>query len=131
MLRAGTHADVGERPLQSLGEQGALRVEGLVAGDGRVADHRVDHHLGAVVQPARPVAAQDHRELLALDADSAQRPQVVHVQAGGLDVDGDRAVGYVGVGALPDDEGVQGGVGFRLGGVDGEHVPNLAGGGPG
>ena len=61
----------------------------------------------------------------------AQRPQVVHVQAGGLDVDGDRAVGHVGVGALPDDEGVQGGVGFRLGGVDGEHVPNLAGGGPG
>ena len=44
---------------------------------------------------------------------------------------GDRAVGHLGVGPLADDKGVQGGVGIRRGGVDGEHAPNLSGGGPG
>ena len=88
------------------------------------------HDLGAVVEPARAVAAEDHRELLGLDPDPAQRPEVVQVEAGGLDVDGDEAVGHLRLGALADDEGVERGVGVRLGGVDGEHAPNLTGCGP-
>ena len=82
-LRARHDDVVGERALVLLGEQGALRVERLVADPAGAADHRVDDDLGAVLQHAGAVAAEDHRELVRLDADAAQRPQVVHVQAGG------------------------------------------------
>ena len=48
-------------------------------------DHRVHDDLvaGRLVD-AGGVAAEDHRQLLGLDADAAQRPQVVVVQARGL-----------------------------------------------
>ena len=58
-------------------------------------------------QQARAVAAQDHRELLRLDPDAAQRPDVVHVQAGGLDRDRHPAVRDLGVGPLPDAQRVE------------------------
>ena len=107
------------------GEQGALRVEGVVALPARRVDHRVEDDLGAVVEGARAVAAEDHRELLGLDADAAQRPEVVHVEAGGFDLHTDPAVRYLGFGPLADDERVQRAIGVGFLRVHGEHACNL------
>ena len=120
------HHRVGERPLVLLGEQRALRVEGLVTGDAGVADHRMQHDLGAVGEPAGAVAAQDHRELVGLDADTAQRPQVVHVQARRSHVHRDPPVRDLGLGALPDGQRLQRLVGVGLGCVDGEHFAHAS-----
>ena len=84
-LRRG-HGDlVGERALVALGEQRPLRVEGLVAGPRRVADHGVDDDLVAVLVEAGGVAAEDHRQRLLAQPDAAQRQQVVVVERRGLD----------------------------------------------
>ena len=112
---------LGERALVLLGEQRALRVERLVAGPARGDDDRVDDDGAAVLERAGAVAAEDHRELVGLDADAAQRPQVVHVHARRLHVHRHVPGGHLGVGALADHEGLQRVVGVRLSGVDGEH----------
>ncbi|MEU7635741.1 hypothetical protein AB0C11_06565 [Streptomyces sp. NPDC039016] len=81
--------------------------------------------LVAVLVDAGGVAAEDHRERLLGDPDAAQRPQVVVVEGGGLDVDGGPAGAGDGGRALPQFEAVQRLVAVDAGGVGSKHDPNV------
>ena len=120
---APRHRDpVGERALVALGEQRPPRVLGLVAAPGRVADHRVDEHLVAVLVEAGGVAAEDHRQRLLAQPDTAQRPEVVVVERRRLHLDRRPAVGDLGVGPLPHHQAAQRVVGGEGLGVHGEQA---------
>jgi hypothetical protein len=120
---AGWHRDhVGERALVPFGEQGAPRVEGLVAGPARGDDDGMQHDLAAVLEHAGAVAAEDHRELVGLDPDPAQRPQVVHVQARGPHGHGHPAVLHLGRRPLTHAKRGERAVRVGLCGIHGEHA---------
>ncbi len=81
----------------------------------------MDHHLVAVLVDAGGVTAEDHRQAVLGQADSAQRPQVVVIERGGPDVD-DRPAGLrLGLGAVADLEPAERVIAVDGGGVDGEH----------
>jgi hypothetical protein len=81
----------------------------------------VHDHLVAVGVDTRRVAAEDHRQAVLRQAHAAQRPQVVVVERGGLDVDHRPAVRRFGIGPLAHLEGAQRVVGVGPGCEDGEH----------
>ena len=96
----------------------------------RVADDGVHDDLVAVLVDPGGVAAEDHRQRLLAQPDPAQRPQVVVVQRGRLDLDRGPPVGHVGIGTLPDHEAGQRVVGGEGLGVDGEHSTDPSDGRP-
>ena len=67
----------------------------------RVPDDGVHHDLGAVVVQSRRIAAEDHGQPVGGQADPAQAPQVVVVEAGGLDPDAGPSSGTSGAGPSP------------------------------
>jgi hypothetical protein len=81
----------------------------------------VDDDLVALLVDPRGVAADDHRQLLLLDPDPAQGPQVVVVQAGGLDLHGRPPLGDLRLGPLAHHQAAQRIVGRERLGVHGEH----------
>ena len=119
----GDHDLLGERAGVQLGQEGASGVERLVAtARVRFADHRVDDHLGAVVEHPCAVAAQDHRQPIGAQTDALERPEVVVVERGGADMDADPAVAVVGFRLVADRQPRQGRLG-RLGHAgDGQHL---------
>src|SRR4051794_273334 len=79
-----------------------------------------DLRAGRLVDAGR-VTAQDHRQLLGLDPDAPQRPQVVVVEAPGLHRNTGPSLRRFGVRALTDHEALQRLVGVDRLGVDGSH----------
>ncbi len=99
---------VGERALIPLRQQGPLGVHRLVAAELRVADDGVHDDLLPVVRHPGRVAAEDHRQELLRQADPAQAPEVVVVQARRAHVDARPAVRHLGSGRSPTSSAVSG-----------------------
>src|SRR3954447_8564623 len=105
-----------------LRQQRPTRVDGVVPGPTRRVDHCVDDHLlaGGLIHP-RGVAAQDHRQLLLLEAHPTQGPQIVMVQACRPHPDPRPAVGWLRIRALADHKPLQRVVGVERFAIDGSH----------
>ncbi len=87
-----------------------------------LADHGVQDDLVAVLVGSGGVAAEDHRQFVLVQTDSAQRPQVVVVEGGGADVHGHPAGAGLGCRAVAQYKAVQRLVSVDSGGIGSEHA---------